>query len=671
MPWKIINMPRPYISFGIDQLEKLVAQRSGDREVLQKVLNELENRRTQRARSLALKVTRLIGEHSVNRRTVQPDLFSDATIQSNARPEGSKQHQLTDEQKRVVSVFGDCDNLKVIAYAGAGKTSTLVALGESTKRRGLYLSFNRRNADEAKGKFCDRVDCRTTHSLALRTIRSSYDQEKLFGKLSAALLQEKLRIQDMSFPDIKVSARQTASLVLHSINKWLYSDLPGIEQLRVPSLGTIARWDTNVRTQIENYVVQLAQSCWQMMIDKQNPLPLTHDGYVKLWALSDPKFTVDYVLLDEAQDTNPVILDVLRRQHVQIVYVGDPHQQIYEWRGAVNAMEEIETRQNLKLTQSFRFGREIADLANQVLAGLHETVPLRGNPKIHSTIGPTNPDAILARTNATLIAKVVELVGNGRKVGIQGGTAEQIAVLKGLIDIKAGTASTVPELFGINNWNELQEFIKTDEGQQIATLVRLAEAKGLSNLVSILQQCTDGTNCDILLSTLHKAKGLEWDKVQLMPDFAPSATSKARSKDKPSLEELRILYVAITRARSRLDVPEEVKEFIRSLSAQKNVQQPQHTPVVPPQQPAISVLQTQNATTASTAINDATPPSTSSTSRRFEPQPQGDKAPVTPTPTKEPAGCMTLLFAASASFISLLLFLGWVAPAVHRTLAAQ
>ncbi|MDH2406059.1 UvrD-helicase domain-containing protein [Bradyrhizobium sp. SSUT18] len=73
-------------------------------------------------------------------------------------------------------------------------------------------------------------------------------------------------------------------------------------------------------------------------------MPLGHDGYLKLWALSSHAIAADFILLDEAQDTNPVVLDVLRKQPAQMIYVGDKYQQIYEWRGAVNAMEKIETQ---------------------------------------------------------------------------------------------------------------------------------------------------------------------------------------------------------------------------------------------------------------------------------------------------------------------------------------
>ncbi|WP_234841934.1 UvrD-helicase domain-containing protein [Sinorhizobium meliloti] len=72
-------------------------------------------------------------------------------------------------------------------------------------------------------------------------------------------------------------------------------------------------------------------------------------------------------MLDEAQDTNPVVLDILQRQRGQLIYVGDRYQQIYEWRGAVNAMESIDTDASTYLTTSFRFGDAIAELATKML----------------------------------------------------------------------------------------------------------------------------------------------------------------------------------------------------------------------------------------------------------------------------------------------------------------
>ncbi len=103
---------------------------------------------------------------------------------------------------------------------------------------------------------------------------------------------------------------------------------------------------------------------------REGGLPLSHDGYLKLWALSGPRAETDYILVDEAQDINPVLLGVLRQVQCPVVYVGDPYQQIYEWRGAVNAMEAISSPHRVLLSRSFRFGPEIAAAATRVLRTL-------------------------------------------------------------------------------------------------------------------------------------------------------------------------------------------------------------------------------------------------------------------------------------------------------------
>lgn len=79
---------------------------------------------------------------------------------------------------------------------------------------------------------------------------------------------------------------------------------------------------------------------WLESIDQNHQAGIGHDIYLKLWALSDPYIPADYVLFDEAQDADPLMLGILLRQrNTQVIYVGDAHQQIYAWRGAVTMQQ--------------------------------------------------------------------------------------------------------------------------------------------------------------------------------------------------------------------------------------------------------------------------------------------------------------------------------------------
>jgi superfamily II DNA or RNA helicase len=78
--------------------------------------------------------------------------------------------QPTDEQEKAVEKFRTRRPLKIAAFAGTGKTSTLSFMARSRRSSGLYLAFNKAIATEAKEKFPRTVDCRTTYSLAYRSV---------------------------------------------------------------------------------------------------------------------------------------------------------------------------------------------------------------------------------------------------------------------------------------------------------------------------------------------------------------------------------------------------------------------------------------------------------------------------------------------------------------------
>ena len=89
------------------------------------------------------------------------------------------------EQLLAVELFLAGGNLRIDAYAGAGKTTTLKMLAASKPSPALYLAFNRSIASEARGRFPAHVKCATTHSIAFRAVRRSLGYPPLRTVLAA------------------------------------------------------------------------------------------------------------------------------------------------------------------------------------------------------------------------------------------------------------------------------------------------------------------------------------------------------------------------------------------------------------------------------------------------------------------------------------------------------
>lgn len=465
----------------------------------------------------------------------------------------------TAEQLHAVACFRSRRDLKISAFAGAGKTTTLALLSRSRTNKGLYLAFNRAVADEARAKFPN-SECRTTHSLAFSDIRSSYGytNSKMADSFNTAQVSKAFEVEDLVIGSTKMTSLNQAYVAKRAVTRFCQSADTELTGRHVPMYGKLLTIPYAHQLQFQMASLELAKKVWQSMTSRRGSLPLGHEGYLKLWALREPNIATDYILLDEAQDTNAVVLGVLKRQACQVVYVGDKCQQIYEWRGAVNAMQSVDGCQEIFLTQSFRFGKAIADAASSVLGMLGETKRIVGNPSMQSRIcNVPNPRAYLARKNATVIQKVLDCLELGRAVHVVGGTAELIRLLQDVVELKEGRPGTHPDFFGFRNWQEVVEFSETEDGEELRRIVLLVAQYGERRLLWAMRRTENSeTQADLVVSTVHKAKGREWDTVQLANDFW---MSKPDDEGEPvPEEEVRLFYVAITRAKRLLDVSPEL-----------------------------------------------------------------------------------------------------------------
>lgn len=466
----------------------------------------------------------------------------------------------TPEQQSALETALSRQSFKIVAYAGAGKTTTLKLIGDNLQGRGLYLAFNKTIATEASQKFPKHITCRTFHSLAFRHTDRNITAKLQLPRLSPQHLAKDLgltplqvkRKMDGKSQLVTLTPERQARFVADAVSYFCstHASYPAPRHLQLPSWVELHEAD-----ELRDTLYPFVEKRWLQSIDPYHHGGIGHDIYLKLWALSKPIIPADFILFDEAQDADPLMMGILTSQSAQVIYVGDAHQQIYEWRGAINAMKRLPLPQTL-LTQSFRFGEKIADIANVFLKALQEDVPLRGNPAMVSTLGKSlvhgKKDAILCRTNANAMVRLLSGLKMGHKIALQADTERLLKFSQSAEALKQGKPTNgVPELAFFKHWREVQDYAETHEGSDLKTLVKLLDEHGTKTIEKAITSLVAPAQADYIISTAHKAKGLEWNSVQIDDDFYYDVTSQAV---KISPEELRLLYVACTRGKVNLDI---------------------------------------------------------------------------------------------------------------------
>jgi len=455
---------------------------------------------------------------------------------------------LTAEQESHVNTILDGNNYAIQAPPGSGKTFLLLAMARKMPGYGLSISFNKLLAMEAEKKFSSSVTCKTGHALAYGSVGFKY--RKKMQKLTGKQLADTTDIGDWQLYN---SPSNKGYLILNTIRKFCYSADESITVKHLPHLTILQ--DANL--DVMRYdLVENSKLVWEEMSNLTSPMPITHDVYLKIWALSQPVINKDYIFFDEYQDSNPVISQVIKAQSCQKIFVGDQFQQIYAWRGAVNALQE-EDLTKLYITRSFRFGEEIAAMTNQIITSYYphkfDYKPFHGNDDICSSIHfePLPAvDAILCRTNKGVITETISALGKGLDVHILGGTQALTYLINSIIQLKIKGYSNHPDLFLFKNFIDLTEYANSPMGGDLKPILKLLDQYGRERLLNILESTVENPeDADVTITTAHKSKGLEWSKVRLANDFkVPS------DQGNPTTEETNILYVAASRALHQLDL---------------------------------------------------------------------------------------------------------------------
>lgn len=470
----------------------------------------------------------------------------------------------TPEQRAVIASRGR--RIRINARAGTGKTTTLHLLAERERNsRILYLVFNRRAREQAAAILPRNVEVSTVHSFAFTRGARRYEVD---GNFSSTLFLDAFR-----------SDAQALALLCREFLSYFLSSVYGRLEDAVPAfLLTLSGERAELFRRSSAEVVQAARTAasrWQT-----GALACPHDFYLKMFHKSGRFLSAlsryDIVLVDEGQDLTELVLDVLARTGTRVFLVGDTHQQIYGFRYAVDAMRKLPADEEYDLSVSFRFGHGIAELASAFIReGKGEPgFAMTGNPRIDSVIqtygGSPEPSAradsaILSRTNLSLFENAIGLTASGVPFrferGITGLVGKTFDVYWLSKEYRKGIRD--PLIGSFPSLKALDAYALQMEDSELRSLSRIVSRYG-SEFPGALYGIMERQKADrgVVLSTVHAAKGREYDEVHLDPDIGDALESASDSTDPLAAEEYNIAYVAMTRARRRLALPRSLRDAV-------------------------------------------------------------------------------------------------------------
>lgn len=474
----------------------------------------------------------------------------------------------------------------VKAVAGSGKTTTIVEAmkfipsGLTT----LFVAFNKSIAEELKKRAPRGVEVSTLHSYGLKTITATLGRLRIENNRVHRILDE------IALDLPKVIVAIGAELGMSSEEAEEEAEPFRYDLVKTVSLckGALAGDEERIDEIIDSFGIEYpTRSPFQGVILEEHLQTKLREAFVRdtlevltrcgdtsdgmidfddmIWLpvvldLRQRKF--DRVFVDETQDLNPCQIELTMRaikSNGRICAVGDPRQAIYRFRGADSAaVENVVKRLDAKilpLSVCYRCCKSVIEKAKEIVPEIEWAPNAVDGAVEDATISEMKAQVkpgefILSRTNAPLVSLCLSFLKEGRPATIQGrdiGASLSAFVKKSAAKDVAALRSYVEE------WRDTEckrLAAKRRDTQAIEDRAEciLAISEGANTVLEVANRIEslfadkdDSTR--ILLSSTHKAKGMERDTVWLL-----SSTYMRR----PDIEEANIFYVGITRAAKRL-----------------------------------------------------------------------------------------------------------------------
>ena len=465
----------------------------------------------------------------------------------------------TKQQEEIYRVIGETeDHLIINAGAGAGKTTTIVEASKLVEdKKCAFLCFNKSIATELADRLPNHVEAKTFHSFGYAALRSAGIRTKMNNFKLVNIIKDVLG-KDFHYAGLK----KLISLMKGSLTSEF--DRDGIYAL-IDEYDIQFYDDRQERIAI-NAIPKILEMCKQQThiidFDDMIWLPLVLD-------LTIPKY--DILFVDEAQDFNESQRELIDRavNGGRCIIVGDPNQAIYGFRGAdSNSMNMFKQRLldkiskrnvvELPLSVSFRCPKNVVAEANRYVKDFHALENAEDGKVVEfATIATAKKDdIILCRYNAPLVSAFYSMISAGQSCYILGRDMS-----KGLVNsvkkISKDMHMSSEEFWGLYQQQhdyEVEKALQQERKQKAIALedkreciaIFVSKAKTVGGIIAEIEKVFDGNGKgDIMLSTVHKAKGLEADNVYVL-------ATERMPHPKGGVEENNIIYVAITRAKKNL-----------------------------------------------------------------------------------------------------------------------
>lgn len=477
----------------------------------------------------------------------------------------------SDEQEYIISAARNHDQHPVIvvrAGAGTARAYVLCQVANELKKHKasvLYLVFSKKNKNEAQVKLKGLADVHTINGFAYQRMKVGSLGRKVVNELYPKQITQILGINS------KVCGVHSFAVAKY-INQTLRSFCQSADSKVMPHhlMYSLCRGSNQ---DLASSVLRYSQSLFDILrpgISSQ--LPITHDIYTKAYQLDGAPGIKAYTfcIIEDAQNCNPATISILRNAE-SLMMVGDENQAIYKHGKGFKAMQAISGLE-LTLTQSLRFGPDIAKLANAVVFQKKDkpaTLPVVGSISIPSTIGPVAAGVThtrIYRSNLEMVLDALYLTDNGLPINVVGdlrGLKSKILSGWNLYQGNPHTKFSHPLLAPYKTWSELERAVHATYDIELMQIYQLISEYNcrVEDVIELLGSKWAPERAKVTLVSGYRSKGLEYENVVIGRDFDKTIEA-ARGTDAWD-DEMNLLYVAITRGRLVL---EPGSDFVRNLA---------------------------------------------------------------------------------------------------------